>query len=428
MIRFPVQIKKILLRIFSSGLWLIPAFVILYWNPFFPLLIKAEEASILSKNQEQKRPALIDSQIELHDFSDRQPFLKFFEIKEDKNERLLWKYQRKHAFLPKFETEVEIFQKKSSRFESPIFSSNLVSDEPDKQLEILRIKQKSNSFIYGLEYRYVGKDLKNLKNYNKKTNTKKNIDLKNDQEGFEIWGGKKIGSVGLKTFFSKFWNNVDRDPRQTRLLTNEYGLEMKYKFDFLPIYFSLSHSKLKSESGFEVSGSQYQGVQKDTYGGSLYYCGSKAFNMTASSNYSASNDLDNRNRITHIYWHQLSAFIRPAVNLYITPTVSFGEYRYLWYGEQSENPAISLSITLSRFLNIIDLTLWGEFSQTRSTDGYQDSESLNTYIGISWNEKYLILPKARFSLNFEYNQYDDKIYQSSSYDSFSASFQLKFQL
>ena len=150
--------------------------------------------------------------------------------------------------------------------------------------------------------------------------------------------------------------------------------------------------------------------------------------MTASSSYSPSQDLVDPNKVTYSYWHAISASIIPLSNLTITPTVSFGEYQYLWYGEQTENPSISLSITRSRLLNMIDLSLWGEFSRSRSTDGYQDAETLNTSVEISWDAKYLFFSKARFSLDLGYDQYDDKIYQSSSYDSFSASLQVKFQL
>ena len=428
MIGFSNQKMKIHFRVFLRGLWLIPAFVILCWNPFFPLLVKAIEAAELSENQGQKQTALKDSQINLHDVSVERPLLQLLEIDEDGNESLLWKYQKKQSFLPKVETQIDIFQKKSTEFENPLFSSNLISNEPDKQLSIFRLKQQSNSFFYGVEYRCVGKDLKNLNDYKKKTNTKTNIDLKDDQEGVEIWGTKKIGPIGLKTFFSRFWNNVDRDPKQTHLTANKYGIEMNYKFDSLPIYFSLSHSRLQSESTVESNSLEYQAEEKETYGGSLYYYGGKAFNMTASSSYSPSQDLVDPNKVTYSYWHAISASIIPLSNLTITPTVSFGEYQYLWYGEQTENPSISLSITRSRLLNMIDLSLWGEFSRSRSTDGYQDAETLNTSVEINWDAKYLFFSKARFSLDLGYDQYDDKIYQSSSYDSFSASFQLKFQL
>ena len=428
MMRLSIQIKKFSFRVFLRALlWLVPAFVILCGDPYFSFFVKAAKAAELSEIHHKSPPGLNDSQISTNDGSVELPLPQPLVI-DDRPDGLLLKSQVKVNFFGRTEPEIDIFKNKSSEFEDTLLSSNLGSNEIDKTIEILRLKQVSNDFIYGLEYRSVGKDFKNLEDYKQKTNIKTNIDLKNDQEGFEIWGAKNIGPIGLKTIFSRFWNNMDHDPNKTQLMTNKYGFEMKYKLDSLPIYLSLSHFKAQSESTVEYSNSEYQGLRTETYGGSLYFYGGKAFNMTASSNYSPISEIGDQNKVTHNYWHEISASIMPTSNLYITPTVSFGEYRYLWYGQQTENPAVSLSITLSRLLNMIDVKLWGEFSQTRSTDGYQNFETLNTNVDISWNAKYLILPKARFSLDFEYDQYDDKIYQSSSYDSFSASLNIKFQL
>ncbi len=428
MIRLSIRIKKVSFRVFVCVLWLTPVFIILSWNPLFPLPVKAVESAELPENQGQKQPAAKDSRVNLHELSFKDTLLQLLKINEDGNDSLLWKSQVKANFFGKSKTEIDIFQKKSSEIENPFFSSNLASNEPDRQLEIFRLKQKFNSFNCGIEYRYVGKNLNDPKDYKKKTKTKTNADLESDQEGVEIWGAKKIGPIVLKSFFSRFYDNVDRDPKQTRMLTNEYGLEMKYKMDSLPIYFSLSHSRGKSESTVESNSSEYQGKQKETYGGSLYYYGGKAFNMTASSSYSPSQDLVDPNKVTHSYWHEISVSISPVSNLSIRPTVSFGEYRYLWYGEQTENPSASLAVTYICLFNVVDLSLWGEYSRMRNTDGYQDAETLNTSVGISWDAKYLFLPKARFSLDLGYDQYDDKIYQSSSYNALSTLFQLKFQL
>ncbi len=234
-------------------------------------------------------------------------------------------------------------------------------------------------------------------------------------------------NISLKTFFSRFYDNLDRDPKQTRMLTNEYGLEMKYKMDSLPIYFSLSHSREKYEGDIGSNSSEYHGNQKETYGGSLYYYGGKAFNITASSSYSPSQDLVHPNKETQSFRHEISTSIQPVSNLTITPTVNFGEYRYLWYGERTENLSASLSIAFSRLFNAVDLSLWGGYSRARNTDRSQDAGTLNTSIGISWNEKYLFFPKMNCSLDLGYDQYDDKIYQNSSYNSLSTSFQLKFR-
>lgn len=426
MIRLSIRIKEVSFRVFLCVLWLIPVFVILCWNPYFPLPVKAIEAAELSENQGQSQPALEDSQINVHDVSVEYPLPQPLVI-DDGPEGLLLKSQVKANFFGKSKPEIDIFQKKRSEIENPLFSSNLASNEPDRQLEIFRLKQKFNSFNCGMEYRYVGKNLNNPKDYKKKTKTKTNADFKSDQEGLEIWGEKKFGPIGLKSFFSRFYDNVDCNPKQTRMLNKEYGLEMKYKMDSLPIYFSVSHSRGKSESTIEPDSSEYQGKQKKTYGGSLYYYGGKAFNMTASSSYSPNQDLVDQNKVTESFWHEISATVRPTSYITITPTISYGEYRYLWYGERTENPSASLSVSLSKLFKTVDIYFWESYSGMRGTDGYQDDMMFNTALGISWKAKYFTsLPKMKFSIGLEHYTYIDKIYSESFSNDMRTSFSVKF--
>jgi len=357
MIRLFIRIKEVFFRVCLCVLCLMPVFVILCWNPYLSLPVKAVKAAELSENQGQKQPTVKNSQINLPDPSAKDPLPQPLVIYNGP-EGVLLKSHVKADFFKTFKPEIDIFQNKSPEFDEAFFSSNLASNESDKQLKIFRLKQKLNGFNYGVEYRYVGKNLNDPKHY-KKTETKTKVYLENDQEGVEIWGEKKVGSIGLKTFFSRFWDNVDLDPTHTQILTNQYGLEMKYKTDSLPIYFSFSYYREKSEDTIKPDSSEYQGTQKETYGSSLYYYGGKAFNMTASSRYSSSQDLFDPNKKTENFWHKIGSSIRPASNLTITPTLSFGEYRYLWYGERKENPSASLSITYSRIFNMVDLSLWG---------------------------------------------------------------------
>ena len=425
MIRLFIRIKEVFFRVRLCVLWLIPVFVILCWNSHFFIPVNAIQAAERSENQGQKQPTVKNSQINLSDFSAKNPLPQPFVIYNGP-EGVLLKSHVKADFFGKVKPEIDIFQK-SSEFYEALFSSNLASNESDKQLEIFRLRHKLNGFNYGVEYRYVGKNLNDPKQYKKKTETKTKVDLENDQEGVEIWGERKIGSIGLKTFFSRFWDNVDRDPMHTQILTNKYGLEMKYKMDSLPINFSFSHSREESEDTIKPDRSEYQGKQKETYGSFLYYYEGKAFNMTASSRYSHSQDLFDTNKKTESFWHRISSSIRPASNLTITPTLSFSEYRYR-YGERKENPSASLSINYSQIFNVFDLSLRGGYSQTRNTDGSQDTAILDTSVGLSWDANYSFFPKISYSLNLGYNQYYDKICQDSSCNALSTSFKLEFQI
>jgi hypothetical protein len=427
MIRLFIRIKEVFFIVPLCVLWFIPVFVNLLWNPFFPLPVKAEKVAKLSGNQGQKQTTVNYSKSHLPDLSSEDP-LEQLPIIYNGPGGILLEFQAKADFLEMFKPEVDIFQNKPSEFDDTFFLSRSASNEFENRFEILRIEQKFKGFNYGLEYRYVAKNLNDFDRYKKKAETKTNFGLENDQEGVEIWGEKNIGPIGLKTFFSRFWDNVDRDPALPRMLTHRYGLEMKYKMDLLPVCLSFSHFSEEFEDTFEIENSEYHGEQKKTYKSSLQYHGGKAFDVTASASYSLSQDLFDPNKETQSFRHKISSSIHPTSNLTIIPTLSFGEYRYLWDGEQRENPSASLSISYRQIFNVVDLYLRGRYSQTKNTDRSLDTERLKTSIGLSWYANHSFFPKMCYSLDLGYNQYDDKINENSSCNTLSTSLKLEFQL
>jgi hypothetical protein len=257
-----------------------------------------------------------------------------------------------------------------------------------------------------------------------KSNVK--VDLENDQEKVEICGEKKSGLIGLKTFFSRSWKNVESDLTHTQNLTDKYGLELKYKMDSLPINFFFSHSTEESED-IIPNRSSYQGKQKKTYGTSLHYRKENSFNLKASLRYCDSQNLFDEKKETENYWYTISSSISPDSNLTITPTLSFDEYRY-WYGERKETPSASLFITFAQILNVVDLSLKGKYSQTRNTDGSQDVQILDTSMALSWDAKNLFFSKISYSLELSYDQYKDKVCHNSSYNELSTLIKLAFNL
>jgi hypothetical protein len=243
----------------------------------------------------------------------------------------------------------------------------------------------------------------------------------------EIWGEKNIGSLGLKTLFYRFWDNVDRNPAHIQILTNKYGLETRYKIHCLPINFFFSHSNQEFENTIKPDSSGYQVKQKEIHAGFLYYCDGKDFNMTASSNYSHSQEVFDTNKKTERFWHRIISYFHPTSNFTITPMLSFDEYRY-GYGERKKNPSASFSINYSQLFNVIDLSLKAGYSKTRITDGSKDSATLDTSVGLSWNAIYSFFPKMSYSFELGYDQYYDKISQNSSYDALCTSFKLEFHI
>ncbi|MGA8180578.1 MAG: hypothetical protein WB792_10995 [Desulfobacterales bacterium] len=407
--------------------WLVPVFVNLCWIPYFHLPLKAANAAELSVSQGQKQTTPKKSPIHPPDLSVKDPVEEPRIIYDGPGGKLL-KLKVKADILETFRPDIDIFQNKRSVFDETFSSSSSFSNASSNRFEIFRLEQKLKGFNCGLEYRYVAKHLNDFNRYKNKTGTKTKVGLKNDQEGVEIWGEKNIGFIGIKTFFSRFLDNVDHDPTLPRMLTHKYGLEMKYRMHLLPLWISFFHSREESENNLEIRSSEYQGIQKEAYNGSLKYYGGKRFDVTASTSYSLSRDLLHPDQETERFRNGIRSSIHPAPDLTITPVLSFGEYRYLWYGEREIHPSASLFITYRRISNVVDLSFRGRYSQTKNTDQTLDSETLSTSIGLSWHAKSLFIRKIGYSLNLGFNQYVDNIQPDSSYNALSASFKLDFQL
>lgn len=427
MIQLFIRIKKVFFAVRLRLLWLIPVFFNLCWNPCLSLPASAAKTTKPSEEQNQKQTAPKNTPVNLPGLSLKHPFEKPLIVYGGPGGALL-KFQTKADVLGTFKPEIDIFQNITSEYNKSFFPSRSVFNAPDPRFEIVRLEQRLNDFNYGLEYRYVGKNLEYFNRYKKNTETKTKIDLENDQEGVAIWGEKKIRSVGLKTFFSRFLGNVDRNPTLPRMLAHKYGLEMKYNMAPLPVCFSFSHSREESEDTFESQSSEYPGKQKETYIGSLRYDGGKTFDITVSSRYSFSHDHFNPNKETEIFRHGVSSSIRLSSNLTVFPTLSFGEYRHLWDGDNEKNPSAELSINYCRIFDVADLSLQGKYSRTRNTNRSLDNERLDTVIGLSWDANNWFFRKIGYSLDLGYNQYVDNINEKNSYHSLSASFNLKFQL
>ena len=422
-----IRIKEVFFAVRLRMVWLVPVLVYLFWNPCFNLPLNAATAAELSGNQGQKQTTRKKTQIKLAALSARDLSLQPLIIYDGPGVKVL-KYKVKPDILETFNPDIDIFQNISSEsyeaFPTPISSSS----EPDNRFEIIRLEQNLNGFNCGLEYRHVAKNLNNFSRYKNKTGTKTKVGLKNDQEGVEIWGEKHIGSLGLKTFFSRFSNNVDHDSALPQMLTHKYGLEMKYKMGVLPVWFSFFHSREQSENSFEMGSPEYQGIQKETYNGSFKYAGGKRFDITASSSYSLKRDLFHPDQETISLWNSVRSSFRPASHITIAPKLSFGEYRNLWNGTHEINPSASLYVTYHRIFNVVDLSVLGRYSQTSNTDQSLDNETLSTSIGLAWASKRLLSRKIDYSLRLGLNEYKDNIQPESSYSSLSASFKLEFRL
>ena len=113
MIQLSIQIKKFSFRVFLRALlWLVPAFVILCGDPYFPLFVKTAKATELSEIHLKSKPDLNDSQIGTNDGSVELP-LPPPSVIDDRPDGLLLKSQVKVNFFGRTEPEIDIFKNRS---------------------------------------------------------------------------------------------------------------------------------------------------------------------------------------------------------------------------------------------------------------------------------------------------------------------------
>jgi hypothetical protein len=344
-------------------------------------------------------------------------------IEDNGSESVLWRFTKRYELSPMFTPEVDMVTKENRASYDTFLERNLPSDARDRQLHILNLKQHLGDFSYGAEYRHVGKSAKRFEDYKK--SIRGHYKLQSDQEGLEVWAAKKFGSIHCKGFFSRFWDNVDGNPRHYQMLTIQTGVAADYKIPSLPIYLSFSYSRGESASTTEPYNSRAKGSSRETYDGSIYYYGGDKFDVTLSSAYSPSVDRYDSEKETESYWHEFSASFRPTWNITITPTVSYGEDRYLWYGGRIEMPSASLSIGYSQLFDVIDFSLWGSFSRMKGSDGYLDETTLDSWVEINWSMEDLLSSEVKCALEVGYQQHIDNIYPDGSYDALSASISFK---
>jgi hypothetical protein len=404
-------------RVFVFALFFLPILLGLSWNSLsFPLIVEASDSGQLLELVKSIKKEQKDAKSENFSLNKR--------FGENGTESSIWSFKEEYELTSSIRPKINIIGKETQSFDNRLSALNGVVNEPeDQQLHIFNIKQESNNFSLGFQYRYVGKDAKGPKDHIKTTNM--NTELESDQQGIEIWGARQMGPFNLKAFSSRFWDNVDHDADRYRMQTTKAGIGFDYKVPVLPLYFFGSYSRGTKESTLAPDGKKPKGSSEEAFKGSLYFYAGNAFDVTASSSYFSIEDQVHSGQETEVFWYEVSTNIRPLWNITITPTLSYGENKYLWYGERTENPSASLSVTYSRLFNAVDLFLWGEYSRTKGTDGYLDETTYSASAIASWEGEYLFLPKLKFSLEFGYSAYIDNIYADSSSEGISSSFSLK---
>jgi len=241
-------------------------------------------------------------------------------------------------------------------FNSQSVNSQYLGGLGDGQHRLFRLGAKGAwaEYMYGAEYRSVGKDFVNLSGPK----------LTADQEGAEVWLQRKFGLFTVKTSLSDFTNNVVHDPSLPHVTTFQGGANLSYARPSWPVL-SVFYSKGSQRSSDEPAGFQPQTGGIDSIGTSLYYTGGK-WDTTLSSIYSFKDIIS-----------------KPA-----------GRYHLSSSEVQTNSPTLSLALNYRPSILPVQISAFGSYSHTEASDGYTNTDALNLSASIVWN-----LGESRYGKN-----------------------------
>jgi hypothetical protein len=257
----------------------------------------------------------------------------------------------------------------------------------DERYRLFRFGAKGAwaDFMYGAEYRSVGKDFINLSG----------AKFAGDQEGGELWVQKKLGLFSVKTSLSDFTNNVAEDPTLPQMTTFQGGANLSYTRPSWPV-FSVFYSKGSQWSANEPSGFHPRSGSVDTVGTSLYYNASK-WDTTLSSTYSLSD-----------------MTIKPAGRYHLSP-----------YEVQTNTPVLALALNYRPSILPVQISTFGSYSHTEANDGYTNSDFLNLSASMVLNLGESRYGKNTLSLGTTLNHYLDNVNPDGSSQDLSVWVRLK---
>ncbi|MGH7767581.1 MAG: hypothetical protein ACREQP_09020 [Candidatus Binatia bacterium] len=272
-------------------------------------------------------------------------------------------------------------------FNSRSVDSQHLDGLADENHRLFRFGAKGTwaDFMYGAEYRSVGKDFINLSG----------AKLAGDQEGGELWVQKNFGLFTVKTSLSDFTNNIAEDPTLPQMTTFQGGANLSYARPSWPV-FSVFYSKGSQSSANEPSGFHPRTGSIDTVGTSLYYNASK-WDTTLSSTYSLSD-----------------MTVKPA-----------GRYRLSPSEVQTNTPVLSLALNYRPTFLPVQISTFGSYTHTEASDGYTNSDILNLSAAMAWNLGESRYGKNTLSLGTTFNRNLDNVNPDGSNQDLSVWVRLK---
>ena len=280
--------------------------------------------------------------------------------------------------------------------------------EYSNRMNQLKLSGKYKGFSYGTKYMMVNDGFDRVPGTN----------ILSDQEGGEFWLEKQYNIFKLKTFYSKYWNNVNKNPDRERKNITKTGVKFDINSRNLP-YMSFTYSKGSMNTSLQPD--DFNNKKEDIDAFNTYISYSKEnWGVNFSGDYSKNTGVLDTNSVSTYSYYYLSGNYRPNDKIKFSPSIALGKEEYKWYGGGVEylNPSASILVEVKEFYQDFDLSGFLSYNKYISDDSLTDTNTFDSYVTIAWNNKKTNPLLQKLSLKIAYLNFVDTALGLNSYSDY----------
>lgn len=262
-------------------------------------------------------------------------------------------------------------------------------------------------FGYGVNYFSVGKEFERFKIKGEKEVKKP----KTDREGNEAWVYRKFGKTGIRTFLTRYHDNVEDDPNRAHFTDSKVGTSVDYTILSWPyLGYSATYSTGTRTSSDEPAGYDSYREPVESMRSALNYS-SNQWSGSVSVDYSKTGSFSGPVNVLTYY---VGGFYYPSGGLSVTPSVSWVEENYSGLGVRTLTQSADMTVAYHPPNSKLKFSAYGGYSASENRDWGTDTEYLYSALGVDWPTRKTAPDSSRWVVQLTYDSYIDNIYSSAN--------------
>jgi hypothetical protein len=220
-----------------------------------------------------------------------------------------------------------------------------------------------------------------------------------DQESTRAWATTTLGAAGrLRVSVADVTTNVGKDPQRPEVSTREAATAFELRFaEGMMASVGLTHRIATRTPPLRADDRRRIETDQDSAVATLYVAEDPTWSMTVTTTYALTDAPGPIGAASGTLSHDWSATYRPTAAVSVVPTLSVSHTdpergvgsRYLW---------ASLTASVAPFVGPLDLTLYGSWTRSRTTDDRYDVRTIYATASLGW---HLRRTPPRTTLSFE---------------------------